>query len=279
MLKRLMFASYCLLVMASLSASETSIAPSDPGRTEWVNIPAGRLKLRVYQSEQVSAHPLLILVLHGDIPQPPPAYQYDFARSVTEHVRDVIAAGVLRPGYSDPSGDHSSGVLGNWAGDNYTAEVVDAIAQAVEQLRTESGARAVILVGHSGGAAIAADVIGRHPGLAQGALLVSCPCDVPAWRAYMKDKRPPNQARTWEGPVPSLSPVAFAADVARATRVRLVVGSADEVAPPRFSQEYARALTEHGVDVELKIEPGLQHDILLTPVVLQELERLIDAVQ
>ena len=84
MLKRLMFASYCFLVMGCITASDTSMAPPDPGRTEWVNIAAGRLKLRVYQSQQVSIHPLLIFVLHGDIPRPPPAYQYDFARSVTE---------------------------------------------------------------------------------------------------------------------------------------------------------------------------------------------------
>ena len=279
MLKRLMLALSCLQVMACLEASQTSIAASDPGRTEWVNIPAGRLKLRVYRSEQLSTHPLLIFVLHGDIAQPPPAYQYDFARSVTAQVQDVIAAGVLRPGYSDPSGDKSSGVLGNWAGDNYTAEVVDAIVRAVEQLRTASGARAVILVGHSGGAAIAADMIGRYPRLAQGVLLVSCPCDVPAWRAYMKDKRPPQQAEIWEGPVASLSPVTLAAEVARTTRVRLVVGSADDVAPPRFSQEYAQALARHGVDVELKIEAGLEHNILLAPVVIKELERLIGALQ
>lgn len=274
-----MFALYCLLMMACPGASQTSSAPPDPGRTEWINIPAGRLKLRVYQSQQVSPHPLLILVLHGDIPQPPPAYQYDFARSATQRAQDVIAAGVLRPGYSDPSGDQSAGVLGNWAGDNYTAEVVEAIARAVKQLRTESGARNVILVGHSGGAALAADVIGRYPGLAQGALLVSCPCDVPAWRAYMKEQRPPEQAAIWQGALASLSPVTLAADVARATRVRLVVGAADNVAPPRFSQEYARALARHGVDVELKIEPGLEHNILLAPVVIEELERLIGALQ
>ena len=63
------------------------------------------------------------------------------------------------------------------------------------------------------------------------------------------------------------------------TRVRLVVGSADDVAPPRFSQEYAQALARHGVDVELKIEAGLEHNILLAPVVIKELERLIGALQ
>lgn len=194
---------------------------------------------------------------------------------VTEQVPDVIAAGVLRPGYSDPSGERSSGVLGNWVGDNYTKEVVDAVAQAIVQLRNESSGIAVILVGHSGGAAIAADVIGRHPGLAQGALLVSCPCDVPAWRTYMKGKRPPQQAGIWKGPVPSLSPVVLAKDVARETRVRLVVGSADDVAPPQFSREYADALARQGVAAQVVIEPGLGHNALLEPAVMAELKSLI----
>lgn len=276
MVKRAMYALCCGLAIASVGTTDPSVTPpSDAGRTEWVTIPAGHLKLRVYQSEQPGTHPVLVLVLHGDFPQPPPAYQYEFAHRVAAQGAGVVAAGVLRPGYSDPSGDASSGVLGNWVGDNYTAAVIDAVAEAVEQLRRESSARAVILVGHSGGAAIVGDLIGRHPGLAQGALLVGCPCDVPAWRAYMKGRRPPKQAAIWEGPVPSLSPVALAKSVAPTTRVRLVVGSADDAAPPRFSQEYVDALARHGVEAQLSIEPGLGHDILLEPAVMSELRSLI----
>jgi pimeloyl-ACP methyl ester carboxylesterase len=275
MVKRVVFALYCSLVVAGVGANEPSVSPSDSGRTEWVTIPAGRLKLRVYEPGHPAAHPVLIVVLHGDIPHPPPSYQYEFAQRITAQVPGVIAAGVLRPGYSDSYGDTSSGVLGDWVGDNYTTAVIDAVAEAVGQLRRESSARAVILVGHSGGAAIAGDLIGRHPGLAEGALLVSCPCDVPAWRAYMKGMRPAKQAAIWEGAVPSLSPVALAKDVAPRTRVRLVVGSADDVAPPRFSREYVDTLTRHGVDARLSIEPGLGHDILLEPAVMSELRSLI----
>jgi predicted esterase len=265
---RRLLSAWCCLLAGIASAA-------DPGRTEWIGIPAGRLKVHVYTAAKLTGHPLLVLVLHGDYARPPPSYHYEFARRVASELEDVVAAGVLRPGYTDPSGDRSSGVLGDWAGDNYTSEIVDAVARAAEQLRNESAARAVFLVGHSGGAAIAADVIGRHPGLAQGALLVSCPCDVPAWRAYMKSQRPASQASIWEGPVPSLSPVALAAAVSPATRVRLVVGAADDVAPPRFSEEYRDALSQHGIDVALEIEPGLTHDMLLEPVVMRQLEQLL----
>jgi protein-S-isoprenylcysteine O-methyltransferase Ste14 len=36
----------------------------------------------------------------------------------------------------------------------------------------------VVVAGHSGGAAIAANILGRRPALIDAALVVSCPCDV-----------------------------------------------------------------------------------------------------
>jgi predicted esterase len=40
----------------------------------------------------------------------------------------------------------------------------------------------VILAGHSGGAAITVNLIGLFPLLIDHAFIVSCPCDVNAWR-------------------------------------------------------------------------------------------------
>lgn len=79
----------------------------------------------------------------------------------------------------------------------------------------------------------------------------------------------------WLLPVTSLSPIDLAAQVPRTVRVRMVVGSDDPVAPPEFSQAFADALREHGDDVSLIILPGLKHNILLEPQVMEALKELV----
>jgi predicted esterase len=58
-------------------------------------------------------------------------------------------------------------------------------------------------------------------------------------------------------------------------KVRLVVGDQDDVAPPAYSIAYADLLSARGVDAEVTIAPGLGHNIMFTPVVFDELERLL----
>jgi hypothetical protein len=52
--------------------------------TEWVDTAHGRLKTKVYATGTLSDSPILLVVLHGDLPNPPPSYQYGFAQAVTE---------------------------------------------------------------------------------------------------------------------------------------------------------------------------------------------------
>jgi len=120
---------------------------------------------------------------------------------VASGTADVIAAGVLRPGYSDPAGDRSSGDLGRAIADNYTPEVVDAVARAARELSNAYHATKIVLVAHSGGAAVAADLLGRHPGLARGAVLVGCACDPTAWR---RKRRTETGNPMFDGPTRSL---------------------------------------------------------------------------
>lgn len=103
-------------------------------------------------------------------------------------VDDLLGVGVLRPGYTDGKGDRSNGEMGMAALDNFTPEAVDAIATVVRVLKGQSQARRIVLVGHSGGATIAANILGRNPGLVEVALLIACACDrheafsPPSWR-------------------------------------------------------------------------------------------------
>ena len=244
---------------------------SPAGETVWLTANGSRLKTRVYSSARTSEHPVLVIVLHGDSPFGPPSYQYIFARKATEQIDDLVAAAILRPGYTDDTGDTSQGTRGQTTGDNYTAQVVDAIAGIVRQLKAKYSASHVIVAGHSGGAAIAGDLIGRAPGLADGALLVSCPCDVPAFRKHMAEKQ---MYPMWLLPVNSVSPLDLIPDVPLTTHVRMLVGIEDSVAPPAITEEYAAGLRARGVDVRVMEVPGEEHDMFLEPVVFEQLKEL-----
>lgn len=250
----------------------------------WITANGLRLKVKIYKSANLSEHPVLALVLHGDLlaPGAPPTYHYEFARRATEQMDDLIVAPMLRPGYADDDGDRSEGKQGMRTGDNYTPDVMDAVAQAVRALKIRFHPSATVLAGHSGGAAIAGNVLGRYPSEVNGALLVSCPCDLSAWRKHMMKyyfRKVGPLSLLFLAPVGSLSPVDLAGKVLPSTRVRMVVGSRDPVAPPNLTQEYAEALRKHGVDAAVTIAPGLEHNILLEPVVFGQLKALVEAIE
>ena len=263
-----------VLMPSAGGGQQTKMQQAGPNPNEplWVLGGGLRLKTRFSESAKRSAHPRMIVVLHGDSPFGPPSYQYGFAKRVAAQEDDVVAVAILRPGYTDDAGDQSDGVRGETTGDNYTPAVVDSLAEAIAELELQFHPSATVLVGHSGGAAISADLLGRHPESAGGALLVSCPCDVAAWRLHMFEMQ---GGAIWKTPVESLSPVDLAGGVPVSKKVRMLVGAEDPVAPPRFTRAYADALSKDGVTVEVRVEPGLKHDILLEPVVMEELRRLL----
>jgi len=272
---RLWHLSLALMIVCgvgSCRSQQTEWTESDGGVTRWIDVPPGRLKTRIYTGTAVSTSPVLVLVLHGDLPEPPPSYQYEFAKVIADRFEGVVAAGVLRPGYRDPTGAQSSGDLGRAIADNYTPEVVGAVARTARELSNASHARGIVLVGHSGGAAIVADVLGRHPGLARGAVLVGCGCDPSAWRAR---RRAETGNPMFDGPTRSLLPLNLADEVAPGTVVRMVVGEDDDIAPPADSQAYAKALRERSIDVAVDVIPGLGHNILFAPQVLDALANIL----
>jgi len=240
------------------------------GATLWLTANGLRLKSKVYSSAKLSSSPVLIFVLHGDLPGP--SYHYEFARRAAQQMDNVVVAALLRPGYTDGEGNSSQGEPGQTTGDNYTPEVVDAIAQVIEQLKLKFKPAKTVLVGHSGGAAITGDLIARWPTEVNAALMVSCPCDLGPWRRHMAwlQKSP-----IWLFPVDSLSPLELASKVPPSVSVRLLVGGEDPITPPELSQRYADALHKNGEDVTLKVLPGLQHNILLQPVAFDELKNLV----
>ena len=245
-----------LLVALALAAG-AAVAQPPAGKAVWVDVPAGRLKTQVFQSAKLSAHPVLVVLVHGDIPDPAGQGLYQVARSIAGMSDDVAAAAVLRPGYKDPQGDRSSGEMGYAIGDNYTPAVVDAVDAAVRKLKAHYKARAVVIIGHSGGAAISADLIGRHPGDVDAAVLLSCGCNPAEFMTRWVREHPifPKNLKN-----PSLLSLDLAPRVSPRSHVRLVIGDKDDVVRLADSQAYAQALRTRGIDATLTLAPGAGHN-------------------
>lgn len=130
--------------------------------------------------------PHLLVWLHGDGSGGKPArYHLPIAEKAVETfgAGNVISVGLIRPGYPDGSGDASSVAPGHGGrSDHYTRENVSEVASAIRNLKKRYATKRVTVIGHSGGAATTAIMLGMEPGLVDSALLVSCPCDLAAWR-------------------------------------------------------------------------------------------------
>ena len=90
------------------NAEPASVAKrSVAGEELWLEANGLRLKARIYRSANLSAHPSLIVVLHGDLlgvrAVPSSTYHYIFAQEEAANMEDVVIVALLRPGYSGRS--------------------------------------------------------------------------------------------------------------------------------------------------------------------------------
>ena len=228
-------------------------------------------KIRTYRSADVSDKPILVVALHGDSPFNNPGYQYRFAKLVANKNSNVISVGMLRPGYTDPLGRTSDGVKGDAIGDNYDKKRVNKVAQAITELKNLYSPSKVILAGHSGGAAITANLISLFPLLIDHAFIVSCPCDVNAWREGMFSltKKP-----IFRGDIETLSPIDLVEHLSKKTIISIFVGKDDKVARPILSEKYKTAATKEGLKVRLEVIDG-QHDIFLSPDIINAITEIV----
>ena len=232
------------------------------GETVWIDAPDGRVKTRVYQSAKLGGHPVLVVLVHGDIPDPRQGL-YEIADALARISDNVVAAGLLRPGYKDAQGDTSAGKMGYAIGDNFTPRVIDDVDAAVRQLKARYHAGKVVLIGHSGGGSISADMIGRHPGDVDAAVVLSCGCDPKEFMTRWVREHPVF-AKNLKNP--SLLPLELAVHVPSRMHVRMVIGDKDDVVRLADSQAYVQALQARGVDVKLTIAPGIGHNDIFRAV-------------
>ena len=228
---------------------------------------------RTYSSKGKLDSPTLVLVLHGDSPFGNPSYQYAIARTIANENQNVVAVGILRPGYIDDEGNRSEGERGNTTGDNYTPEVMKAIQKLTSTLKEKHQPSKVLLVGHSGGAAISANLISTDGASYQGAVLVSCPCDLKEWRKHMKGQQP--NTNIWDMKVDSLSPIEELKGIDDKTPITIIHGDQDPVAPFSQVQNYVEKLKESGKNVAFIRLENLAHEVAFNPQVFKAVSRFI----
>jgi pimeloyl-ACP methyl ester carboxylesterase len=243
------------------------------GNAVLAGLPGHHIAGRVYLTGTPNHSAPLVVVLHGDAPTRNPSYQYAFASELAKATPGTYVVALLRPGYADPYGAKSDGDRGFASGENYTSDVVMYMAAAIQSLKSEWEAPSVILVGHSGGATIAADITALHPGLVQHAFLISCPCDVPAFRHHMAKLQ---WGPAWLLPVHSLSPQQTLDRMQPGNvTITAISGSDDPLALPAYSKAYIAKAAARGIAASMITIPNKGHEILLEPAVIQDIASAI----
>ena len=219
--------------------------------------------LIIYPKERTNSN--LVVFIHGDSPFGDPVYQYHISKRLST-LTNAITVALLRPGYRDGCGDVSGGTRGLTMGDNYTAEVVQAIASVISTIKKEERTAQTIVMGHSGGAALTALLAESNPELVDQSILVACPCNLTDWRKSMEDLTDnPN----WSNPMGGLSPIDHISTLDLSKKIHLYVGEHDLSTPPFLTTEFYHATKSLGADVTMKIIPGEDHESVLKPALLE----------
>lgn len=218
---------------------------------------------------------VVVAMLHGDGRGSMETRQVDRWTGIGQSLSGAgrVVVFLVRPGYRSPAGDSSG-----WANpndDDYTPKNVDRVAQALRNLRTTYQADKVVLVGHSGGAATSALVLGRHPDAADGAVLLGCPCDVPPWREHRNSQRGGGGA--WGK---SLNPLDAVAGIRAGTPVHVATGAQDDNTLPMFGQRWVETAAARGVAAKFESVPGRDHgSIQAWPQIGKRLGEVLEALR
>lgn len=218
-------------------------------------------------------HSILVVFIHGDgVPGGGPSdyLKYQATKFVTDNVISVV---MIRPGYYDSYGHYSTGNshafdCHGYPCDGYRKDTVATLVGAIQQLKNYYQPRAIILVGHSGGAMMSAIILGKYPDLANAAVLASMVPNVHAWA----------KKHGWGSWPNSLSPSDFQQSLRKDTIVRVISGNNDKNTYPSMSKSYVDALQKIGIDAKFIVVAGGDHNsVVLTKTKQfdQAIERLI----
>jgi pimeloyl-ACP methyl ester carboxylesterase len=133
-----------------------------------------------------------------------------------------------------------------WTSHRYGVEVLSSLDRALDQLKQRTGAAELVLVGYSGGGALAVLLAAGRTDV-RGLVTIAAPLDTRLWT----DR---HRLAPLAG---SRNPVEVAAAVAQIPQLHLV-GGRDEIVEPAISQAYLRALPP-GHRASVAVRPNAEH--------------------
>ncbi|MCL1127886.1 alpha/beta hydrolase family protein [Shewanella surugensis] len=219
----------------------------------------------------VQRQPCLVIAIHDDAPFGTVSYHNTFAKKVSGLAVNVVAVGLLRPGYKDERGRKSNGRKGWAVGDNYDRKRIEQIVVGIRILQQRYRPIKTIVAGHSGGAAITAKMLAYYPDLMDSALIVSCSADINAWRKDMLKLR---SSLLFFGKIACTSPLDLVKTISNKAQIHVICGAEDEVTRPYLSERYVTKLIQAGKQVHYDVITG-DHDIFLHPFVLASVAKHI----
>lgn len=250
-MNRLLIIAAVILTAASVSAraGDSDCQPAD--MVDYAPANEECMAIKTYLPADPGAARRLVVVLHGDLSRGGPA---DYIFPLAERAAELgqIGVAMMRVGYSG-DGRRSTGTPSRQENRSnlYTADEFDAVAEATAALKAHYGVSEVVMIGHSGGAATAGVILGRHPGLLQRTLLIACPCDIANWRR-LRGRNPWPRAE---------SPDDYIDEIQPGTVVRLLVGSRDRNTFPVLSEDYVEDVTARGLDAALYTVADGEHNL------------------
>jgi predicted esterase len=257
---------YCALYITSVQAQETVndaeikktdaeikktyCSPAD--NLNWVIGKDECLKIITLNRDESVALDTLVVYLHGDggrTIRPSDWLKRGVSRINKKNVAHII---LMRPGYYDSARNFSTGISDRRSrrGKGYNSHNVEEIALAIKKLKDYHKPNKIIIVGHSGGAAIAALILGRHPGIANGAILAACPCNINKW-AQMGGKRSGRGA---------LSPHDYVENIGSDVTIIALTGTNDNNTFPILAVEYIEKLKKNNINAKFIGVEGETHN-------------------
>jgi len=206
----------------------------------------GPLKGQVWGSGQQN----LVVLLHGD--GGPRDVYAAYGKRLAQSRRDTTVVLLTRPAFTGPTGKSPGR---NPDKDHYTSGNNALLGQSLTALRNDRNPERMIVVGHSGGAAMAAVATARFPGAADVVILAACPCDVPNWRRHRRAQRG-QSGTSWQD---SQSPHNFARSISPATKVIAITGAQDDNTLPKFARTYVGRAQGAGADITYYEPKGVTH--------------------
>ncbi len=257
-------ATLCLIVSLALSW-DVLAAPCEA--EDFETKVTGESECLLMKRYGPAAPKILVVWLHGNVSTGGPANSH--FKLAEKTARDfsadsVLAVALVRPGYPDVTGAYSSG-SDNGRADNWRRQTVMEIGAVIGRLKQRFNPQTTLIVGHSGGAAISAVLLGLLPELADSAILIGCPCDMTAWRA--------GRSRT---PWLSEDPLDWVGQVKPNARIIALTGSLDTTTAPELARTYITRLQGRKIQASFSALPEVGHiDVLKSQAVMEAISELI----